>query len=258
MKRIVIAIGGNYPDQHKKSVYLNSIEKIFTEMGKMIAENDVVITYSGSCNENKPSPTAIMNSYDHVKYTYGYSKDIISLLTRIEVKSYHDSWNDSATKDKLINGNIQEEELGNLKIEKCLEPLDIPEKSAIMTLLSDGYLPLVIGAGFPVIKELQYYKECRGIVNNYSSSSLLGTLIEADEFIIISECSSYSGSISVTDSYCLKSIRFHNLMAMYKNGRFTESEMDSKIKPMLDFISKGGKKAILMTLNMNTEIVVTL
>ena len=38
MKRIVIAIGGNYPDQHKKSVYLNSIEKIFIEMGKMIAE----------------------------------------------------------------------------------------------------------------------------------------------------------------------------------------------------------------------------
>ena len=72
MKRIVIAIGGNYPDQHKKSVYLNSIEKIFTEMGKMIAENDVVIIYSGSCNENKPSPTAIMNSYDHVKYTYAY------------------------------------------------------------------------------------------------------------------------------------------------------------------------------------------
>jgi carbamate kinase len=47
-------------------------------------------------------------------------------------------------------------------------------------------------------------------------------------------------------------------MAMYKNDRFAGSEMDSKIKPMLDFISKGGKKAILMTLNMNTEIVVTL
>jgi len=258
MKRIVIAIGNSEPEPDKKCQELKLIEEIFARLGKLISENEVVITYENYYNkESRISIPEIVNAYDRIKYQYGYSKDVIAVLTRAEIdnKAYSSSMKakNSNNSDIYINKNLPE----NIEIEEFTRPIDIPEKSAIMTLVSDGYLPFVIGAEFPVIKEMHYYSECPGMVNNYSFSSLLATLIDADEFIIISPHSdeflgTVTGSLKL-----LKNIKFGVLMDIYKNRQFTGLSADLKIKAMLDFISKGGKKATLMLQNMDAIITLT-
>lgn len=256
MKRIVIAIG-NRLDYDKKCQELKWIEEIFTRLGKLISENEVVITY-GNCYNKKSgiSLPEIVNAYDQIKYRYGYSKDAIAVLTRAEIdnKSYSSSvkTKNSSDGDMHINENAPE----NLEIEEFTSPVDIPEKSAIMTLVSDGYLPFVAGTEFPVIRELHYYNECHGIVNNYSFSSLLATLLEADEFLIISQYNDESGEAIADSLTSLKNIKFAALMDIYKNHQFKGLSTDLKIKAMLDFISKGGKKATFMLQNM--DVIITL
>lgn len=227
MKRIVMAIGNNYPGDNQKCGSSGLIDDIFAKSGKLISENEIVVTCGDSYTGNADTfyPVKIINAYDRVKYKYGYSKEIIAVFTRVEIR----------------------------KTEEFLEPVDIPEKSAIMTLMSDGYLPIIIGAGFPVVKELQYYNNYQGMVNNYSSSSLLGTLIEADELIIISaHKDEFEGIVNIQK--LLKNITFNALMDIYKRGQFKDNITDKKIKAMLDFISKGGKKAILMSADMDNVI----
>jgi len=43
-------------------------------------------------------------------------------------------------------------------------------------------------------------------------------------------------------------------MDIYKSGHFNDNITGKKIKAMLDFISKGGKKAILMSADMDNVI----
>jgi len=255
MKRIVIAIGNSEADQIKKCQKSKLIEEIFARLGKLISENEVVITFGNAYDkESRISIPEIVNAYDRIKYKYGYSKDIIAVLARAEIdnKAYSSSMKarSSNNSDMHIDKNVPE----NIEIEEFARPIDIPEKSAIMTLVSDGYLPFVVGAEFPVIKELNCYNACSGMVNDYSFSSLLATLIDADEFIIILPYGDESGESLADSPKLLKNIKFDTLMALYKNHQFTGLSTELKIKAMLDFISKGGKKATLMLQNMDTII----
>ncbi|AGO61022.1 amino acid kinase family protein [Ferroplasma acidarmanus] len=249
MKRIVMAIGNNYPGYNQKCGSSGLIDDIFAKSGKLISENEIVVTCGDSYPENADTfyPVDIINAYDRVKYKYGYSKEIIAVFTRVEIRKISNP--SVQTGDNYTESGIPE----NRKTEEFLEPIDIPEKSAIMTLMSDGYLPIIIGAGFPVVRELQYYNNCHGMVNNYSSSSLLGTLIEADELIIISGHKDEFEGI-VNSGKLLKNITFNALMDIYKSGHFNDNITGKKIKAMLDFISKGGKKAILMSADMDNVI----
>ncbi len=256
MKRIVIAIGNNYPYHNKKYIELKLIEEIFVSLGKMISENEVVITYGDKyfMKENALWPVEITDAYDRIKYKYGYSKEIIAVLTRVEI----DNCACLPTKGMENNGHVDtgvhRKISDDVKMKEFTVPVDIPEKSAIMALVSDGYLPLVGGAGFPVVRELQYYNEYNGRVGNYASSSLLATLIEADEFIIICADNREFEKTEMRDPELFKNITFNALMDMYKKGWFRDPPADGKAKAMLDFISKGGKKAILMSQNMDDVI----
>jgi len=249
MKRIVMAIGNNYPGYNQKCGSSGLIDDIFAKSGKLISENEIVVTCGDSYTGNADTfyPVEIINAYDRVKYKYGYSKEIIAVFTRVEIRKISNP--SIQTGDNYTESGIPE----TGKTEEFLEPVDIPEKSAIMTLMSDGYLPIIIGAGFPVVRELQYYNKYQGMVNNYSSSSLLGTLIEADELIIISAHKDEFEGI-VNSQKLLNNITFDALMDIYKRGKFKDNIAGKKVKAMLDFISKGGKKAILMSTGMDNVI----
>jgi hypothetical protein len=224
MQRILITTGWN--GEAEKHPYLKFFEDMFRKFGKAISENEVVFTYGCNFNEcmNKnPLPLTMLNAYDRIKYISGYSRDIIPVLARVEISS-------NASGDECNNGDII--------------PLDILEKSAIMSLVSDGYLPVVI-PDFTVIKELQYYSYSGEIVDIYSTSSLLATLIEADNFIIILDRQFNTDNIEI-----LKNIKFDNLKKLYDNKFFKEYPICRIIKAMIDFIYKGGKKATLISPDM--------
>ncbi len=267
LERIIIALGGNSIDtgNSTNNDQIRYIENTFKKLEKIISENEVVLTYGNGpqvgniydrmkeeysinlCDSMSQGLLSyiIANGYDKIKYEYGLSRDIIPVFTRTVIdennyslkpigKYYNEKLNDNMV--KLINK-------GYRFAVKSPEPLDILEKSAISSLLADGYVPLAIGGGgVPVVRELGYYKNFYGIVDKDLASSLLGTLIDADRLIIITGVNNVYINYGKNNQKPLKKINYNQLLNYYNENQFEEGTMKPKIRAALNFIRKGGKR----------------
>ncbi len=266
LERIIIALGGNSIDNGNNTDNQQSeyIENTFKKLGRTISENEVVLTYGNGpqvgniydkmkedynidiCDSMSQGLLSyiIANAYDKIKYEYGLSRDIIPVFTRTVIDENNYSLKPIGKYyDKKLNDNmIKLINKGYRFSVKSPDPLDILEKSAISSLLSDGYLPLAIGGGgVPVIKDLGYYKSFYGIVDKDLASSLLGTLIDADRLIIITGVKNVYINYGKTNQKALKNISYDKLLDYYNGDQFEEGTMKPKIRAALNFIRKGGK-----------------
>ncbi|WP_337859822.1 hypothetical protein [Ferroplasma sp.] len=245
MQRIVIAAVQNGSGENTENPNLTFFEEIFKEFGKTISENEIVFTYSCKYawypDQSFISISSILNTYDRIKYRAGYSRDIVPVPARVEISRV-------SSANNALSNNKNGDRNGVNKLIMEPVPVDVLEKSAIMALLSDGYLPIVI-PDFPVAKELQYYSDSKESVDIYSASSLLATLIEADKLIIISE-----RRLAIDNIETLKNIKYARLRELFYNSSFKDPEMLKIIGAMLDFIYKGGKATMLISSNMEKVI----
>ncbi len=258
LERIIIALN-SVDTFNNTGTEIKYIENILKKLERIISENDVVLTYGidpgnifdkmkdqysiDLCNSMSQGLLSyiISNAYDKIKYESGLSKDIVPLFTRtvIDQNNYSLKPIGKYYDEKLNEDMIKLINKGYRFTVKSPEPLDILEKSAISSLLSDGYLPLVI-CGIPVVKELGYYKGYYGIVDKDLASSLLGTLIDADRLIIITDENNIYINYGKKDQKALKRINYNELLNYYNENIFEEN-IKPKIKAALNFIRKGGK-----------------
>jgi carbamate kinase len=127
-----------------------------------------------------------------------------------------------------------------------LEPIDILEKSAIMNLMADGYLPLIFAPGAAVVKNLQYYSSVEGNVESNMYSSLLATLLEADTLIMITEAPLDSINPVHNSNGGMMKINYMELQKMYISGYYKNKDLSNIIKAVLSFITKGGSRSVIM------------
>ncbi|MEM0139720.1 MAG: carbamate kinase [Ferroplasma sp.] len=273
MKRIVIALGGNAMDTTASGGNLEGLflEEAFRILNKKIRENETVLTYgngpqvgniydagngkynigmAGAMSQGMLS-SIICNAYDKIKYETGSSKDIAPIFTRTVVNENSYSLKPVGRYYQTrVNGSMMElPGRGYRMAVRSPEPVDILEKSAILSLLSDGYIPLAAGGGgMPVIKKLQYYSTYQGVVDKDLASSLLGTLISADNLIIITNVDYIYLNFGKKNQEKLEKISYGQMLEYYNTLNFEEGTIKPKIRAALDFIRKGGKSATIASL----------
>ena len=221
----VIAIDSMKLESNTDNDITNYFEKIFAATGKIISENEVTLIFVDEKNKYTDMSLIldIINRYDMIKYINGYSRDIINVFTRVEV-------NKTDGKNK----------------ERYLEPVDVLEKSAIMDLMADGYLPLIFAPGVPVIKDLQYYTSVDGIIDGNLYSSLLASLLEADTFMIITNTDLTAINFGNSAINKIKKISYRELYEKYMKGYFKNADLNGVIKSVINFISRGGREAVII------------
>ncbi len=235
MGRFVIAIDGMKFGNNKIYNYTEKLENIFTSIGKIISENEAVLVFMSAENKyaNIPIILNILNNYDKVRYINGYSRGIINVFTRVEVRE-------------------------NLEKSGYLEPVDILEKSSVMNLMADGYLPLIFAPGAPVVKNLQYYSSIDGHVQANIYSSLLATLIEADTMIIITDMPLKALNPDDDKKVATVKIGYRELSERHSSGYFENTGFEYMIMSIINFISKGGKKSIIIQMDrMDSKVEIT-
>ncbi len=225
MGRFVIAIDGMEFGNNKRYSYTEKLQNIFTYIGKIISENEAVLVFMSAENKYPSIPFIlnIVNNYDKARYINGYSRDIVNIFTRVEVHEI-------------------------IETSSYLEPVDIPEKSSVMDLMADGYLPLIFAPGAPVVRNLQYYSSVDGHVQANMYSSLLATLLEADTMIIITDMPLKALNPDDKKVDTVK-IGYRELKEMHSSGYFKNTGFEDMIMSIINFISKGGKKSIIMQMN---------
>ena len=138
---------------------------------------------------------------------------------------------------------------GYRKMVKSPEPVSILETDSIIHLMSNGYTPIAVGGGgIPVEKTLNGYGEFEGVIDKDLSSALIGTLIGAEDLIIITDVKNiYLDFASKTGA--INKITYSEMKDYYNKIHFEEGTIKPKILAALQFLERGGKKVYITSIN---------
>lgn len=202
-------------------------------------------------------------AYDRIKFKHGISKEMAMLLTRSVVDADDPAFHnpskpvgsfytrEQAEKMKEEHGWSVREEQGKgwRRIVPSPVPIDILEKPSILALLSDGFLPLCNGGGgIPVIKNGSSYKGADAVIDKDIASSVLATIIEADVLMILTDVEGAYLSYGTNDQQMIGSTTPSELEGYIRKGEFSRGSMGPKIEAVARFVKKGGKRALVTSL----------
>jgi len=126
-------------------------------------------------------------------------------------------------------------------------PKKILEEDVIQFLVRKGFC--VIGAGgggIPVFKnEKDEYEGVDAVIDKDSASSLLASYLKADLFIISTSVDKVSLNYGTPEERPLKRMSIAQAKMYTEEGHFAPGSMLPKIEAVLNFLERGGKKAII-------------
>ena len=126
-------------------------------------------------------------------------------------------------------------------------PKRIIEKDAIECLLRQGFCVVGVGGGgIPVIKnEKDEYEGVDAVIDKDSASGLLASQLKADVLLISTTVEKVFLNYGKPDEKPLDRISLEQARKYMKEGHFASGSMLPKIKAALDFLERGGEKAII-------------
>lgn len=202
-------------------------------------------------------------AYDKVKFKHAISKDLATILTRSVVDPDDPAFQnpskpvgsfyteEQAMKMKKEQGwSVKEEkEKGWRRIVPSPVPIDILEKPAILALLSDGFVPLCNGGGgIPVTKAGSYYTGADAVIDKDLASSVLATIIESESLMILTDVEGAFISYGTKNQEMIGKTTPDELDEYRRKGEFSSGSMGPKIEAVSRFVRKGGKKALITSL----------
>lgn len=202
-------------------------------------------------------------AYDKVKFIRGVSKEMATVMTRAVVDPNDPAFSNPS---KPVGSFYTEEEALKMKNERGWTireepgkgwrrvvpspvPVDILEKSAITALLADGFLPVCTGGGgIPVIKKGSSYVGADAVIDKDLASSVLATIIEADALMILTDVDGAYLKYGTPDEEHIGRVSVSEMEKYAKNGEFHSGSMGPKIDAITRFVKKGGKRALITSL----------
>lgn len=126
-------------------------------------------------------------------------------------------------------------------------PIEIIEEKAIKNLLDQGFVVVSVGGGgIPVIKDKDgNLQGAAAVIDKDYASSLLASNIKADLFIISTAVEKVYLNYGKPDQKGLDSVSLDEIKKYLDEGHFKPGSMLPKIKAVISFLEKGGKKAII-------------
>ncbi|PID89076.1 MAG: carbamate kinase [Bacteroidia bacterium] len=127
------------------------------------------------------------------------------------------------------------------------EPLDIMNHELIKDLVEKGTIVIAVGGGgVPVAIEANGKVEgVEAVIDKDKASSLLGTLIGADEFYILTDVPFIYKDFNKPTQEKLELLTLAEAQKYMDEGQFSKGSMEPKVKACMDFVEKGGAKAVI-------------
>lgn len=130
------------------------------------------------------------------------------------------------------------------------KPIEIVEKTKFVELLKMDFATIGAGGGgIPVIRNSE--GELRGIeavIDKDRTSALLASTIGIDILIILTEANYVYLNYNQPNQKALRRVTVSELEKHLNDGHFHKGSMGPKVEAAIDFIKKGGKKAMIANL----------
>jgi len=205
----------------------------------------------------------IENMLRNVLKKHGIDKEVVTLVTAVVVEEDDPAFSNPTKRvgkiyrreeaDKLseMNGWIFKEEVkvkdGWRRVVPSPKPVKIMNQKVIRGLAREGVVTIAAGGGgIPVYYETSgHIKSAEAVIDKDLASSLLAARIQADEYYILTDVDFVYRDYKKPGQEKLEFLDYDDAVRYLSDGQFSEGSMAPKIRACLQFIKKGGKKAII-------------
>ena len=205
----------------------------------------------------------IERMFRNVLNRHGIEKNVVCVVTSVLVDINDPAFGDPQkrigkiyTKEQaddlaLKKGWIFREEIKNdggyRRVVPSPVPIGIMNRAIIHDLVRKGNIVIAAGGGgVPVyIDEKKDVRPAEAVIDKDLASSLLATLIGADEFYILTDVPYIYINYKKPDQEIKEFLDYADTLKYLNEGQFAKGSMAPKIQACLNFIKQGGKKSVI-------------
>lgn len=125
-------------------------------------------------------------------------------------------------------------------------PKRIVEQAAIQALVDQGAIVIAVGGGgIPVIEENGKLSGARAVIDKDRATALLASAIHADLLLISTAVEKVAIHFNTPQQEWLSQMTMEEAKRYMAEGHFKPGSMKPKIEAVVDFLSRGGKEALI-------------
>ncbi len=205
----------------------------------------------------------IERMFRNVLNRHSIDRNVICIVTQVVVDINDPAFNDPQkrigkiyTKDEADElaarkGWIFREEVkkdgGYRRVVPSPVPVGVMNHSIIRDLAMQGNIVIAAGGGgVPVyIDDKKDVRPAEVVIDKDLASSLLASMIGADEFYILTDVPYIYINYRKPDQEIKEFLNYSDALKYLNEGQFAKGSMAPKIVACLDFIKKGGRKSVI-------------
>ena len=262
----LIEAGASVVITHSNAPQVGMIHTAMNEFGK--AHEDYTVAPMSVCSAMSQGYIGydLQNAIRAELLRRGIYRPVSTVLTQVTVDPYDDSF---YTPTKAIGRLLTEEEAeceehkgnyvtkvecGYRRIVAAPKPQEIIEIDAIRTLIDADQIVIAAGGGgIPVLVQAEELKGASAVIEKDLISAKLAEMIHADELMILTSVEHVSIGYNTSNAEPLSNITVADARKYMAQGQFEPGSMLPKIEASVEFLEKGGKRAVITSIDKAKE-----
>ncbi len=205
---------------------------------------------------------ALQQSLDNTLRKSGIKKQVVTVLTQVIVDDSCSSFGNPTKPigiyypEKRARAMIAQgirmihDKKGYRRVVPSPEPVAIVEEEIIVKLVQEGAVVIAAGGGgIPVIRKNGMLAGVEAVIDKDLTGSLLASAVGAETFLILSDVEKAALNYGKDNQLDLDEMTVREAQRYIKEGHFGKGSMEPKVLAALSFIKKGGKRAIITSLD---------
>jgi carbamate kinase len=136
------------------------------------------------------------------------------------------------------------------------KPITIVEKREIRSLMDMGFIVICCGGGgIPVIREGRAFEGVDAVIDKDLASATLAEEVGVDIFLIASDVEGVFTHYGTPKQKHLRKVTTEEVLGFLEAGHFPPGSMGPKVEASVEFIKKGGKRALITSIDKIEEAV---
>jgi len=139
---------------------------------------------------------------------------------------------------------------GHRRVVASPRPVTVVEKREIRKLIDMGFIVICCGGGgIPVTREGRSFNGVDAVIDKDLVSAVLAKEIRADRFIIATDVPGAAIHFNTPQQIDLQTVTVEEMETYLREGHFPPGTMQPKIEAALAFVRRGGKEAVITSLD---------
>jgi carbamate kinase len=188
----------------------------------------------------------------------GVEKEVVSVITQVLVDKDDPDFKNptkpvgpfySEEETKELSYNIKKIGDKFRRIVPSPKPIDIIEKECIKEMVEKGHVVISCGGGgIPVTEENSEMKGIEAVIDKDRTAQLLASLLKADILLIATDVDAVYLNYGRKNQKKLGKVKLEQMKSYLKEGQFPPGSMGPKVEAVINFLEKGGRSAVIASI----------